>query len=258
MGILNVGPNGGDGFDAERAVEQGRALLVAGADMIDVGSEATRPGSARLPLEEEVRRIEPVVRALVEGGAVVSIDTRRAVVMRAALAAGARIINDPTVLVAGQESLAVAAESDAAILLVHGTRDLEKTSRHEDAAFDVLDFLEARIAACEAAGIRRERLAVDPGIGFGKADPHSRALMERLTLFHTTGCAVALGAMRKTVNPRPGRSEPVKGRLGGSLAAALWAASQGVQILRVQDVAETRQALIIRQAIVRGAPLALS
>jgi dihydropteroate synthase len=264
MAMLDVSalsPSGGeDGFDPGFAIDQGRALLAAGADIVEVSSDATRPGATPLSADEEISRVEPVIRALVEAGAVVSIGARYAAVARAALAAGARIISDPTALAGDGQNLATAAESGAAVVLMHAAdpHELDKTSRYEDAAFDVLDFLEARIAACEAAGIPRERLAVDPGIGFGKADPRSRALMERLTLFHTTGCAVVVGATRKPANARAGRGEAAKGRLGGTLAAALWAVSQGVQILRVQDVAETRQALIIRQAIVRGAPLALS
>jgi dihydropteroate synthase len=252
------GHGSAEGFDPQPAIEQGRALLAAGADIVEIGGET---GAAPMTPEQEIRRVEPVIRALVEAGATVASGTRHAVVARAALIAGARIISDPTALAGDRQSLAVAVESDAAIVLMHpaaDARELDRKSRHEDAAFDVLEFLEGRIAACEAAGIPRERLAVDPGIGFGKADPRSRALMERLTLFHTTGCAVVAGARRKPVNGRSGRGEAGRGRLGGSLAAALWAASQGAQILRVQDVAETRQALIIRQAIVRGAPLALS
>jgi dihydropteroate synthase len=264
MAVLDVSPAGSSlgesDFDPAPAIAQGQALLAAGADIIDISSDAARPGGAAVSPDEETRRLEPVIRALVEAGAVVSVGTRRAAVAGAGLAAGARIISDPTALAGDEQSLAVAAESGAAVVLMHAAADPQELdkSRYEDAAFDVLDFLEARIAACEAAGIPRERLAVDPGIGFGKADPRSRALMERLTLFHTTGCAVVVGAARKVATARAGRGESGKGRIGGSLAAALWAASQGVQILRVQDVAETRQALIIRQAIVRGAPLALS
>lgn len=265
MAALEVSAAEGQGsaedFDPQPAIEQGRALLAAGADIVEINGETGRADAVPMTPEQEIRRVEPVIRALVDAGAIVASGTRHAVVARAALIAGARIISDPTALAGDRQSLAVAAESGAAIVLMHpaaDARELDRKSRYEDAAFDVLEFLEGRIAACEAAGIPRERLAVDPGIGFGKADPRSRALMERLTLFHTTGCAVVAGARRKPVNGRSGRGEGGRARLGGSLAAALWAASQGVQILRIQDVAETRQALIIRQAIVRGAPLALS
>jgi dihydropteroate synthase len=253
MGVLGVTADGAaSGGDA---IEHGRALLGAGADIIDI-----RRGGAPTSPEEEIRHVEPVVRALVAAGALVSVETRHAAVMRAALAAGARIICGVTAADDDKEGLAVAAESGAAVLLTHmaAARSASAAAPDDDPALDVLDYLEASIAACEAAAMPREWIVVDPGIGFGKADPHDRALLARLTLLHATGCAVALSASRQSFIARLSRGEPPKERLGGSLAAALWAASQGVQVLRVHDVAETRQALAIRQAIVRGAPLALS
>ena len=224
-------------------------------------TSSTSAAAARRPRPEEIRYIEPVVRALAEGGALVSVETQHAAVMRAALAAGARIISGVTAATDDKEGLAVAAESGAAVVLTHmvaAPRPTSDAAPDDDPALDVLDYLEAGIAACEAAAMPREWIVVDPGIGFGKADPHDRALLARLTLLHATGCAVALSASRQSFIARLSRGEPPKERLGGSLAAALWAASQGVQVLRVHDVAETRQALAIRQAIVRGAPLALS
>jgi dihydropteroate synthase len=258
MGVVNVTPDsfsdGGRFLDPARAVEHARALLAAGAEIIDVGGESTRPRAEPIPPEEEIRRIEPVIRGLAETGALVSIDTRHAPVMEAALAAGARIINDVGALT-GTGTLAVAAERGAAVVLMHmagDPRTMQEDPRYDDPALDVLDFLETRIAACEAAGIARERIAVDPGIGFGKKDPHNLALLARLTLPHATGCAVMLGASRKSFISRLGGGTGSGERLGGSLAAALWAASQGVQLLRVHDVAETRQALAIRAAIIGG------
>jgi dihydropteroate synthase len=251
MGVLGVTADGTAGGDA---VEQGRALLAAGADIIDI-----RRGGAPTSPEEEIRHTEPVVRALAEAGALVSVETQHAAVMRAARAAGARIISGVTVT-DDKEGLQVAAESGAAVVLTHmvaALRPAADAAPDDDPALDVLDYLEAGIAACEAAAMPREWIVVDPGIGFGKADPHDRALLARLTLLHATGCAVALSASRQSFIARLSRGEPPKERLGGSLAAALWAASQGVQVLRVHDVAETRQALAIRQAIVRGPPLAL-
>jgi len=249
MGVLGVTAEGG--MDA---VEQGRALLAAGADIID-----TRRGGAPTSPEEEIRHIEPVVRALAEGGALVSVETQHAAVVRVALAAGARIISGVPAARGDNEVLAAAAESGAAVVLTHmgGARSEADPAPDGDPALDVLDDIEAGIAACEAAAMPREWIVVDPGIGFGKADPNDRALLARLTLLHATGCAVALSASRQSFIARLSRGEPPKERLGGSLAAALWAASQGVQVLRVHDVAETRQALAIRQAIVRGPPLAL-
>ena len=259
MGVANVTPDsfsdGGAFLDPARAIEHGRALLAAGAEIIDVGGESTRPRAEPISPAEEIRRIEPVVRGLAGSGAVVSIDTRHAQVMDAALAAGARIINDVAALT-GAGSLAVAAKHDAAVVLMHmagDPRTMQVDPRYDDPALDVLEFLQARIAACQSAGIPRERIAADPGIGFGKKDPHNLALLARLALFHGTGCAVMLGASRKSFISRLGGGCGGTGeRLGGSLAAALWAASQGVQLLRVHDVAETRQALAIRAAIVGG------
>ena len=258
MGVVNVTPDsfsdGGRFLDPARAIAHGRALLAAGAEIVDVGGESTRPRAEPIAPEEEIRRIEPVVRALAEAGALVSIDTRHAVVMEAALAAGARIINDVGALT-GAGSLAVAADRGAAVVLMHmagDPRTMQVDPRYDDPALDVLDFLEARIAACEAAGIPRERIAVDPGIGFGKRDPHNLALLMRLALLHATGRAVMLGASRKSFISRLGGNGGTGERIGGSLAAALWAASQGVQLLRVHDVAETRQALAIRTAIIGG------
>jgi dihydropteroate synthase len=259
VGVLNVTPDsfsdGGDFLDPSRAVAQAQALLAAGAEIIDVGGESTRPSAEPIPPEEEIRRIEPVVRTLAEAGVVVSIDTRHAAVMRAALAAGARIVNDVAALT-GTGSLAAAAESGAAVILMHmagDPRTMQAEPRYDDSALDVLDFLESRIAACEAAAMPRDWLVVDPGIGFGKTDPHNLALLARLTLLHGTGCGIALGASRKSFIGRLGGGGGPRERIGGSLAAALWAASQGAQILRVHDVAETRQALAIRNAVVAGA-----
>jgi dihydropteroate synthase len=265
MGVLNVTPDsfsdGGDFVDPARAIAHGRTLLEAGADIIDVGGESTRPRAAPVTPDEEIRRIEPVVRALAEAGAVVSVDTRHADVMEAALAAGARIINDVTALTSAPRSLTIAAERRAAIVLMHmagDPRTMQESPRYDDPALDVLDFLEARIAACEVAAVPREQLVVDPGIGFGKTDPHNLALLARLPLLHATGCGIVLGASRKSFIGRLGGGGAPKERLGGSLAAALWAVSQGVQILRVHDVAETRQAVAIHSAIAAGAPRALS
>ena len=246
MGVLAVTAEAAAGQDA---VAQGRALLAAGADIIDI----RRAGSPVSP-EAEIGHTEPVVRALAEAGAVVAVESQHPAVLRAALAAGARIASGVPATGGDNAALAAAAESGAAVVLTHMAARPEADG---DPALDVLDDLEAGIAACEAAAMPREWIVVDPGIGFGKADPHDRALLARLTLLHATGCAVALSASRQSFIARLSRGEPPKERLPGSLAAALWAASQGVQVLRVHDVAETRQALAIRQAIVRGAPLAL-
>jgi dihydropteroate synthase len=256
MGVLNVTPDsfsdGGRWFEPERAIAHGRALLGAGADIIDVGGESTRPGAAPLPPGEEIRRIEPVVQALAASGAVVSIDTRHSLVVQAALDAGARIVNDVSALTHDLDTLALVAGRHPAVVLMH-MRGEPRTMQH-DPVYDsplveVLEYLEARIAACIAAGIPREAIAVDPGIGFGKLVPHNLDILAGIGAFHTLGCAVVLGVSRKSMIARLNLGEPPEARLPGSLAAALFAVQQGVQILRVHDIAETRQALAVWRAI---------
>ena len=256
MGVVNVTPDsfsdGGRFFDATRAIEHGRALIAAGADMIDIGGESTRPGAAALDAEEELRRVIPVVRALAATGAAVSIDTRRARVMLAALAAGARAVNDVTALAGDPDSLAVVARSDAAVVLMHMQGEpatMQCDPRYADVLGEVGDFLRARIAACERAGIARKRILVDPGIGFGKTLAHNLELVAHLAAFHALGTGLMLGASRKSFIARASRGEDTEHRLAGSLAAALGAVEQGAQWLRVHEVAETRQALALRQQI---------
>jgi dihydropteroate synthase len=256
MGVLNVTPDsfsdGGLWFDTERAIAHGRALLTAGADIIDVGGESTRPGAGELHPGEEIARVEPVVRALVNSGAVVSIDTRHKAVMEAALDAGARIVNDVSALTHGAESAALIARRGASVVLMH-MRGEPRTMQHDPVydspLIEVLDFLKARIAACIAVGIPSEGIAVDPGIGFGKLVPHNLELLSGIASFHTLGCGIVLGVSRKSTIARLSRGEPPSARLPGSLAAALSAVHQGVQVLRVHDVAEIRQALAVWRAI---------
>jgi dihydropteroate synthase len=256
MGVLNVTPDsfsdGGQWFDTERAVARGRALLTAGADIIDVGGESTRPGAGELHPGEEVSRIEPVVRALVESGAVVSIDTRHKAVMEAALDAGARIVNDVSALTHDAESAALIARRGASVVLMHmrgEPRTMQCEPAYNSPLIEVLQFLKVRIEACIAAGVPREYIAVDPGIGFGKLVAHNLELLSGIASFHALGCGIVLGVSRKSTIARLSGGEPPQARLPGSLAAALSAVQQGVQVLRVHDVAETRQALAVWQAI---------
>jgi len=256
VGIVNVTPDSfsdsGRWFDVERAVAHGRALVAAGAGIIDVGGESTRPGAAELPPNEEIRRVEPVVRALAEGGAVVSVDTRHKAVMERALAAGARIVNDISALTHDPKSLALVARRAAPVVLMHMRGEpltMQREPVYDSPLVEVLEYLEARIAACLAAGIPRERIVVDPGIGFGKLVPHNLDLLAGIGAFHALGCGVMLGVSRKSMIARLSRGEPPDARLPGSLAAALFAVQQGLQILRVHDVAETRQALSLWGAI---------
>jgi len=256
MGIVNVTPDsfsdGGETADAASAIARGRTMIEAGANFIDVGGESTRPGAPPLAPAEELARVLPVVRELAKVGAVVSIDSRRAEVMKGALEGGAVIVNDITALTGDPGSLGVFAASRAAVVLMHmqGTpATMQDDPSYENAALDVYDELAARVAACAAAGIERARIAVDPGIGFGKTLDDNLEILDRLALFRGLGCAVLVGASRKSFLGRLGARAPAKMRLPGSLAAAVAAVARGTNIVRVHDVAETRQALDVSAAI---------
>ena len=256
MGILNVTPDsfsdGGDLPDAASAIATGLAMQEAGAVILDVGGESTRPGSDPVPISEELRRVVPVVRGLAEKGAIVSVDTRHAAVMRAAIKAGARIVNDVTALTGDPDSLAAVADSDASIVLMHmqgEPKTMQRDPHYDDVVGEVRDYLSTRIAACEAVGIERRRLAIDPGIGFGKTLAHNLELLSRIDTLTALGCPVLIGVSRKSFIAHAAGSAPAKQRLGGSLAAALAAVERGARIVRAHDVAETVQALKIWTAI---------
>jgi dihydropteroate synthase len=257
MGVVNVTPDsfsdGGLLFDTKSAVAHGLALAAAGADILDIGGESTRPGASPVGLVQELDRVMPVIQGLRAAGcpALISIDTRKAQVAEAALAAGAVMFNDTSALTYDQRSLAVAVTAPS-VCLMHALADprtMQDDPRYGDVLLDVYDFLELRVAAARAAGIDRARIVVDPGIGFGKTIEHNLALIRRLSLFHGLGCAVMLGASRKRfIGTLSGVAEAGK-RAHGSVAAGLAGLAQGVQILRVHDVFETHQALQVWQAI---------
>ena len=256
MGILNITPDsfsdGGDRFDTGKAVAGGLAMREAGADILDVGGESTRPGAAPIDEAEEARRVVPVVRALAESGALVSVDTRRARVMAAALEAGAKIVNDVTALTHDPESLPLVARAAVPVILMHmqgEPRTMQANPVYADAPLDIHDYLAARVAACEAAGIPRDRIAIDPGIGFGKSLIHNLRVLDHLAILHGIGCPLLLGVSRKSFITKVVSGVPPKGRVPGSLAAGLAGLARGVQILRVHDVSETAQALAIWSAI---------
>ncbi len=258
MGIVNVTPDsfsdGGAFFDAEAAVAHGKALLSAGADILDVGGESTRPGAAPVDPDEEIRRVVPVIRALAEAGAAVSVDTRHARTMAAALDAGARIVNDVTAL-ADPQALRVVAARRAPVILMHmrgEPRTMQAEPRYDFAPLDVYDMLADRLAACEAAGVARDDVCLDPGIGFGKALGHNLQILNRLALYHGLGCPLLLGVSRKSFIAKICGEVAASRRLGGSLAAAQAGLDAGMQILRVHDVAEAAQAARVWRAI-RGA-----
>ncbi len=256
MAIINVTPDsfsdGGQRFDSAQAIADGLAMWAAGADILDVGGESTRPGAQPVPIEEELRRVVPVVRALVAAGAIVSVDSRRAIVMQAALAAGAQILNDITALTDSHQSMDVAAATTAPIILMHmqgAPQTMQNNPSYHDVALDVYDYLAQRVAACEAAGILRHRLVLDPGIGFGKTVAHNLRLLAHTGLLHGLGCPILIGVSRKRFIAALSRDESPADRVAGSLAVGLDSLYQGAQILRVHDVAETRQAVRLWRAV---------
>jgi len=262
MGIVNVTPDsfsdGGDFAEAETAVAQARRLADEGADFVDVGGESTRPGSDPVLLEDERARVMPVLDGLRDLPAPVSIDTRKAAIMTEAAAKGARLINDVSGLTHDPEALSAAAQTGLPVILMHALGDpktMQDAPRYDDVLLEVYDFLAARIDAAVAAGIPKQRIAVDPGVGFGKTLQHNLTLLNGLSLFHGLGVPVLVGASRKRFVGTLDDEPEAKKRVPGSIAAAITAASQGVQILRVHDVRETRQALRVWLSAAHGAPV---
>ncbi len=253
MAILNVTPDsfsdGGRFADASAAIEAGHAAASAGADLLDVGGESTRPGAPLVWEGEEAERVVPVIEALAAAGHAVSVDTRKAGVMQAALAAGAAMVNDISALGYDDRASEVVAASGAALCLMHApsqSSDPHKGATYDDVALDVYDFLEARLVHARAAGI--EHLCVDPGLGFGKSVAENLRLVTALPMLHTLGAPLLFAASRKRMIGALDNEAPADARLGGSIALAVMAAQAGANIIRVHDVAETRQAL----RVVRG------
>jgi dihydropteroate synthase len=256
MGILNVTPDsfsdGGLRQDTTNAIEAGLAMVAEGADIIDVGGESTRPGAAAVPLEEEQARVLPVIEALAADGVCVSVDTRNAATMRAALAAGARIVNDVSALAHDALSAKVVADHACPVVLMHmrGTPETMNThADYTDVVAEVRAELAARIDAALQAGIRSEQIAVDPGIGFAKRPAQSRTLLRELPALASLGYPLLVGLSRKSVIGALTEEPQAARRLGGSLAAGLFAVQQGASILRVHDVRETAQALRVWAAL---------
>lgn len=257
MGILNVTPDsfsdGGRFLAPDAALAQARAMAEA-AEILDIGGESTRPGAAEVDVAEEIRRTAPVIAALRAGGlqTAISIDTRKAPVAEAALAAGAGIVNDVAALGFDPALGPLVAKAAAPVILMHaqGTpATMQADPRYDDVLLDVYDALAAHVAAAVALGIAADRIVVDPGIGFGKTIAHNLALIRGLSLFHGLGCPVLLGASRKRFIGSISGADAAGDRMPGSVAVALAGVAQGVQITRVHDVAETRQALRLWQAV---------
>ena len=248
MGILNATP---DSF-SDGGLELDVAATAAVADILDVGGESTRPGATTLPRDEERVRVLPVVEAALATGRPVSIDTRKALVARAALEAGAAMVNDVSALGFDAGMVEVVAASEASVVLMHaqGTPEtMQQAPRYDDVVPDVYDWLAERVAAAEAGGIVRARIVVDPGIGFGKTVEHNLSLMRGLATFHGLGCPLLVGASRKGFIGRLTGVTQARDRLAGSIAMALAGAAAGVHILRVHDTEATRQALTMWQAV---------
>jgi dihydropteroate synthase len=260
MGIVNITPDsfsdGGLFEGSKEAIAHAARLQAEGADIVDIGGESTRPGADPVSVEQELARVIPVLEGL-KGKltAKISIDTRKAEVMRRALLAGADMINDVTALQYNEDSLNVAAGSSCPVILMHGKGDpktMQDNPTYEDVVTEVHDYLQERIDVCEGAGISRARLVIDPGIGFGKTLAHNVELLANLDRFADLGVPLLLGASRKRfIGALSGEQDPLK-RVPGSIAAALSGLSKGVRILRVHDVRQTRQALDVWQAIEGG------
>lgn len=250
MGILNITPDsfsdGGQFMDdPEVAAAHAAAMLEAGAAIIDIGGESTRPGAAAVWEGDELKRVVPMVERVAAMGAAISIDSRRSGVMEAALAAGAHLINDVSALRHDPRSLDLAVRSGAPVVLMHAPGDgddLHTGGAYADVVLDVFDWLAARRDAAIAAGIAREKILLDPGIGFGKSVADNLALLNALPLFHALGQPLLLGASRKRMIGALSAEAPAHQRLGGSLMLAAKALEAGVQVLRVHDVPDTVQA----------------
>lgn len=259
MGIVNVTPDsfsdGGLAAEHDAAIARGRQLAAEGATIIDVGGESTRPGAEPVAEAEEWRRVEPVLRALLADGLTVSIDTRKARIMTAAAGLGVPIINDVSALGHDPASLGAAAATGADIVLMHSQGDptvMQQNPTYDDVVLDVFDELRLRIDSCVAAGIPQARLIADPGIGFGKTFPQNLALLRHLPLFEGLGVPLLVGASRKGFIGWLTGVKTAGDRMGGSLGAALFAASAGADILRVHDVRATVEALTVLGAAAHG------
>jgi dihydropteroate synthase len=260
MGIVNVTPDsfsdGGEFLDPERAIAHGRELTAEGADVLDVGGESTRPGAGAVMAEEELARVGPVVDALArDGGPPVSIDTSKVAVADAALGAGAQMVNDVTALRSEPDLAGLCAERRCEVVLMHmlgDPRTMQENPVYEDVVDDIKAFLAERIEFAVSQGIEEERIWIDPGIGFGKTVEHNLELHRRLSELAALGRPIAFGSSRKSFIGKLTAAE-VDHRLGGSIASNVIAYANGAAMLRVHDVAPTRQALTVAQAILSTA-----
>lgn len=256
MGVVNVTPDsfsdGGDFLDPAHAIEHGMQMSADGADILDIGGESTRPGSAPISIDEELARVLPVIEGLASEGKLVSIDTRHAEVMRQAIASGARIVNDVTALTNDADSIDVCATSGVDVVIMHMQGDpqtMQDNPTYDDASADIMAYLKARVHLMEQSGIASNKIAIDPGIGFGKNLDHNLRILSKLDDYEGLNLPVLLGVSRKSFITKIDRDEAPKDRVAGSLAAAIAGYARGVRLFRVHDVAETRQALAVWRAI---------
>lgn len=257
MGVINATPDsfsdGGQFLSVDAALAQARRLIAQRADILDIGGESTRPGSDPVESGEELARVLPLIEAIRrESSIAISIDTRKPEVARAAVAAGANCWNDVSALTFTPESMATAVALDVPVVLMHAQGDpktMQQDPQYRDVTGEVLNFLVGRIGQAIQAGMKLSNIIVDPGIGFGKTLAHNLTLLQDMPRFVALGRPVLVGASRKRFIAALDQGAAVEDRLGGSIAAALYAAQQGAQILRVHDVAETRQALTVQKAL---------
>lgn len=257
MGILNVTPDsfsdGGRHDAPDAAVKAALEMVEAGAAIIDIGGESTRPGAKLVPDAQEIARTAPIIAALGrESDVLVSIDTRKSAVAGAALAEGVDLVNDVSGFTYDSALAPLCADSGVPVCVMHSKGDpatMQDAPYYGDVLLDVYDFLEGRITALASAGIPRARIIADPGIGFGKTQDHNLKLLRNISLFHGLGCALLLGASRKRFIGTLGEAPRADARAPGSIAVGLAALAQGVQILRVHDVAQTAQAIRLWQAV---------
>jgi dihydropteroate synthase len=257
MGVINATPDsfsdGGQFLSVDAALAHARRLIAQRADILDIGGESTRPGSDPVESGEELARVLPLIEAIRrESSIAISIDTRKPEVARAAVAAGANCWNDVSALTFTPESMATAVALDVPVVLMHAQGDpktMQQDPQYRDVTGEVLNFLVGRIGQAIQAGMKLSNIIVDPGIGFGKTLAHNLTLLQDMPRFVALGRPVLVGASRKRFIAALDQGAAVEDRLGGSIAAALYAAQQGAQILRVHDVAETRQALTVQKAL---------
>ena len=254
MGIVNATPDSFSDGGSYDGAEQARLLAAEGAEILDIGGESTRPGAQEIPVEAEIARIAPVIAAS-RGLAGISVDTRKATVAQAAIAAGAGMVNDVSGFDFDPGMAGLLAEAGLPVCLMHAQgipETMQDDPRYGDVQLDVYDALAQRIARAEAAGICRTRIVIDPGIGFGKTQAHNLAILRRISVYHGLGCAVLLGVSRKRFIGAIGGAEAAAERGPGTLAVTLAGVAQGIQIHRVHDAAQTRQALALWRAVTEG------